>query len=159
MADFFRGSWDDVSPAVAQGPASPNAYTSLDYNEIKNNPQFLEDLRTHYGQEVGTNEPDKLIEAFFRDRLKSDLNSISLGEDVVSAYGADRPGRERMGRLQQVYDKSPRFFRDDLGRFGQAADTIAGSILTDPINYVGFGFGGIAAREVAKAGIKAGLQR
>ena len=144
MVDPYKVGWENFVPEAPQAPEQ--AYTSLDYNEIKNSPKFLQDLRDHYGSEVGTNDPDRLIDAFFRDRLKSDLNSISLGEDVVSAYGADTQSRERMRRLQEVYDKSPLFFRDDLGRFGQAADTIAGSLLTDPVNFVGFGFGGIAAR-------------
>jgi len=136
-------------------------YTSQDYasnlNEdtaknLLGDNRFLKDLYDYYGQRDGKSfsTSDEAIEYYLNDRRWRNNNTISIGRDVYDAYSANDAQAMRLARIQQVYDALP--FGVDGGL--EAVAETGAAMLSDPLNLIGFGAGGQAARLAAGTAAK-----
>lgn len=143
------------------GSDNNNGYTSEDYasnlNEdtaknLLGDNRFLKDLYDYYGARDGKqfNSSDEAIEYYLNDRRWRNNNSISIGMDVYDANTQSDAQSLRLARIQQVYDALP--FGVD-GGFEAVAETGL-AMLADPLNLIGFGAGGQAARLAAGTAAK-----
>lgn len=136
-------------------------YTATDYasnltaetakNLLSDN-RFLKDLYDYYGQRDGKSfsGSDEVIEYYLNDRRWRNNNSISIGKDVYDAYNSSDSQTKRLARIQQVYDQLP-FGVDGAG---EAILETGAAMLADPLNLIGFGAGGQAARLAAGTAAK-----
>ena len=118
--------------------------------------RFLQDLYDYYGQRDGKsfNGSDEAVDYYLNDRRWRNLNTVSIGRDVYDAHTADDAQATRLARIQQVYDALP-FGVDGAGN---AILEGGAAMLSDPINLIGFGAGGQAARLAVGTAAK-GLSR
>ena len=135
-----------------------NEYQQADYTEnlqedeaeaLLSNPEFLEDLYSYYGERDGKSfsGQQEAVEYFLSDRRWRNLNTVSIGKDVYDAKTQSDAQSRRLARIQKAYDAMPNF----VGDKGQAALSIAGALAFDPLNLIGFGAGGAAARTAVTA--------
>ena len=89
------------------------------------------------------------IEHFLSDRRYRNFNTVGVGQDVYDAHNQSDHQVKRLARLQKVYDALPNF----TGGVGNTLADVALPMLLDPLNLIGFGSGGAAAR-AAVAGAK-----
>ena len=135
-----------------------NEYQQADYTEnlqedeaeaLLSNPEFLEDIYSYYGERDGKSfsGQQEAVEYFLSDRRWRNLNTVSIGKDVYDAKTQSDAQSRRLARIQKAYDAMPNF----VGDKGQAALSIAGALAFDPLNLIGFGAGGAAARTAVTA--------
>jgi hypothetical protein len=106
--------------------------------------RFLQDLYDYYGERDGKsfNGQEDVIDYYLSDRRWRNLNTVSIGRDVYDANTSSDTQTKRLARIQQVYDALP------FGVDGAGSAILEGgmAMLADPINLIGFGAGGQAAR-------------
>ena len=125
-------------------PASITASPTADYSAqinpstILRDPRFLNDLRAYY-QDKGEGQylqDDELIDKFYSDQTWGMLNTVSAVADAAEAATANVDQKQRMNRIQSVYQQLPNFWqeggRDTLDALGDGV----GAILADPINLI-----------------------
>lgn len=113
-----------------------------DPSRILDDPRVRNDIRAHYESMGETFDSDyEMLEEFWKDRFWSNTNSVAMAGDLAKAYTAEGEEAMRRARLQRVYTMLPNFYADGgaTDRFGGASTTttIAGSLLTDPLNLIG----------------------
>ena len=117
------------------------------------NSEFLADAAAFYYERdnIRFDSPSELVEKFFTDRRWKNLNTVGIGIDLYDAHRMDDLQATRLGRLQRVYDALP-IAHDGAGGFLEA--TV--SVIADPVNLIGFGAGGAAAKTAGRAAAIAG---
>ena len=135
--------------------ASPSAgyLQNFDPKTILKNPEFLNDLHDVYASKGQFFTSDKeVIDAFFSDKAWEEFNSVSLARGVYESFSADDATKEKMARIQAVYDQFPNFWEEG-GRsaFDALSDAVPAAIL-DPINLIPFGKAAVIGKAAAKAG-------
>ena len=115
---------------------------------------FVQDLFDYYYERDGKTfgSVDEAKDYFMEDRRWRNMNLVSIGRDLYDANSQSDEQSTRLARLQTTFDALPDFYQEGGdGWRGFATNALA--TLADPINLVGFGSGGIAAREAAKQAI------
>ena len=157
-----RSTIQDVEPVSDIAPQGSVLSTSTGFGALSD-PTFLAEMREYYankGDYFNTNE--EMIEKFYSDQTWNNMNTVALANNVDEAFSADGRQRQLMIRMMDVYDSLPNFYQEDgRGMEGLWANIWRAAV--DPVNLVGFGAGGAAAREVIRQGgkgaIKAGIKR
>ena len=131
--------------------------------EAFNDPTFMAELREYYaGKGQYFNSETDLIDTFYTDNQWQNMNSVSLGKEVAEAYGADTRQRQLMIRMNEVFDSLPNFYEEG-GRGAKGLGINIAAAVTDPLNLIGFGAGGQAAkaalRETGKGALRAGIKK
>jgi hypothetical protein len=162
--DHTKSIWANLGDsaydsALKDGNSSGNDPLGYARNLSKENaqammrdPRFIQDLIDFYRQRDGKHFADveSAVEHFFSDRAWRNMNSVSLGRDLYDAYNMPDDQGQRLGRLQAVYDAFPNFYEEG-GRGAKGLFQNLGAIVADPVNLIGFGSGGVAARGAAAA--------
>ena len=152
------------APAAQQ--LSTNDGTGLDYaaglnkgnsKNVFTRQDFVQDVYDYYYERDGKtfNTVDEAKDYFMEDRRWRNMNLVSIGRDLYDANTQNDEQTTRLARLQTTFDAMPDFYEDG-GDGWQGFGTNALATLADPINLLGFGSGGIAAREAAKQVIAKG---
>ena len=168
MADY-QDDYRRVSTQVeVDGLSEPTDYTfgALSTSsglEAFNDPTFMAELREYYaGKGQYFNSETDLIDTFYTDNQWQNMNSVSLGKEVAEAYGADTRQRQLMIRMNEVFDSLPNFYEEG-GRGAKGLGINIAAAVTDPLNLIGFGAGGQAAkaalRETGKGALRAGIKK
>ena len=139
--------------------------------ELFKDARFLQDVLDFYRERDGLefSTAEEAFEKFWSDRSWRNLHTGGMAKEWVQASNMPDAQKYRLARLQSVYEAHPNFYEEGgLGwkRFWNNA----GIMLTDPINLVGFGLGGQAARGAAytakmagqnafREGMRAGVKR
>ena len=121
---------------------------------------FVQDLFDYYYERDGKTfgSVDEAKDYFMEDRRWRNMNLVSIGRDLYDANSQSDEQATRLARLQTTFDALPDFYQEGGdGWRGFATNALA--TLADPINLVGFGSGGIAAREAAKQAIIHGTKK
>ncbi|WP_175404744.1 hypothetical protein, partial [Endozoicomonas atrinae] len=116
--------------------------------------RFLNDVRKFFEAKGETFDNDQdMIARFYNDRTWGNLNTLGMAEDLNDAYNGAPEQRERLKRLQFVYDNMPSFYEDggavDQVGAWETTKSIGGALLADPLNLLG---GAGAWGKAAKAG-------
>ncbi len=117
---------------------------------------FVQDIYDYYYERDGKSFSgiDEAKDYFMEDRRWRNMNLVSIGRDLVDANNQSDQQGKRLARLQTTFDAMPNFYEDGGdGWKGFATNALA--VVADPINLIGFGSGGVAARAAA-AGVIAG---
>ena len=125
--------------------------------EMLSDSRFLQDVKDFYYQRDGSifSSDEEAIEKFWSDRTWRNSNVMMTGIDAIASQGYSTEQKERLGRIQMVFDSNPHFWEDG-GRGAEGFWANAGAMLLDPVNLIGFGLGGAGAKAAAKAATMAG---
>ena len=118
---------------------------------------FVQDVYDYYYERDGKSfsSVNEARDYFMEDRRWRNMNLVSIGRDVYDANTQSDNQSKRLARLQTTFDAMPDFYQEG-GDGWKGFGTNALAVLADPINLVGFGSGGIAARGAAAGVIAAG---
>jgi hypothetical protein len=161
-------------PLTQSQQPSTEDYTQGMTRSVFNDPRFIKDLRSYYsnkGLPVAAMNDGELINRMLSDGTWREMgNSVSVVKGLAEANNATAEERERLRRIQAVYDIAPGVFQE--GGRGAAGffDNVTAAI-ADPVNLIGGIAGksasqaavrtalatGATAREAARAGLKAGI--
>ena len=151
MPFIHKGKGFNTQPA--QQTSGQTSYGASDYaknldedtaRKMLSDNRFLQDIYDYYGQRDGKSftSSDEAVDYYLNDRRWRNLNTVSIGRDVYDAHNQSDAQSSRLARIQQVYDALP-FGVDGAGN---AILEGGAAMLSDPINLIGFGAGGQAAR-------------
>ncbi len=136
--------------------SGPSQDYTQDFNAstIFQDTRFLNDVRKFFEAKGETFDNDQdMIARFYNDRTWGNLNTLGMAEDLNDAYNGAPEQRERLKRLQFVYDNMPSFYEDggavDQVGAWETTKSIGGALLADPLNLLG---GAGAWGKAAKAG-------
>ena len=134
-----------------------NAQAALD--EIQTE-RFYNTLRSYYSyrnndQSFQNKNAADLLEYFYEDRSWRNNNTISMGFDLASVANETNPERiKEFSYIQQTYSSLPSFWDDPNRSFGGWLIDNGGAMVADPVNLIGVGVGGQAAKQSFKLGLK-----
>ena len=140
---------EEVSDVSSYDSSTLSTATGLD---AFRDPRFIAELREYYSKKnkYFDNDAD-LIDEFYSDQTWASMNSYSLGKDIAEAYTSDDRQVSLMRRMKEVYDSTPNFYEEG----GRGAKGLGQNILAaamDPLNLIGFGAGGAAAKAAIRTG-------
>ena len=96
-----------------------------------------------------------LLEYFYEDRSWRNNNTVSMSMDLVNmTTETDQNRLKEFAYIQQTYEALPSFWNDPNRNFGGWLIDNGGAMLSDPINLIGVGVGGQAAKQSYKIGLK-----
>jgi hypothetical protein len=158
--------WEDIpSPAGELDPAAKDAnalgyaanLTKQEALEKLADTRFIQDIYDYYYDKDGSTFSDihEAIERFFSDRAWSNLNTGYIVGEALETFDNNNIQNARLARLQSVYEQMPNFYEEG-GRGAEGFWQNAGAVLLDPVNILGFGFGGAGAKVAARAAAEAG---
>ena len=155
-------NYNNISAFEEVKADGPLGYAAKDLNkkealELLQDPVFIQDVYDFFRERDGKtfSNPVEAVEEFYSDRGWKAMNVGSMVTEAIGAAGYSDKQKERLARLEKVYNALPNFYEDGgSGTAGFFAN--AGKALADPINIVGLGWGGMAAKTGAIAASKAG---
>ena len=165
MADLFSDvveqdnslSIDSVSYNLEKAQNS-----ELALEEIQSK-RFYDTLRSYYSHREGNDNfglmsHADLLEYFYNDRSWRNHNTVSMGMDMANAI-SDTPERlKEFAYIQQTYEALPSFWNDPNRSFGSWLVDNGGAMILDPVNLIGFGIGGQAAKQAYREALKTALK-
>ena len=100
-----------------------------------------------------------LLDYFYNDRSWRNHNTVSMGMDMANVFGEDNPDRiAEFSYIQQTYETLPSWWNDPNRSFGSWLIDNGGAMLADPVNLIGVGVGGQAAKQGYKAALRVALK-
>lgn len=166
MSNAQKALFAKLSSVGVVGTPAASAPTGLGYAATlnKGNSQnvfarqdFVQDVYDYYYERDGKtfSSVSEAKDYFMEDRRWRNMNLVSIGRDLYDANTQDDEQGQRLARLQTTFDAMPNFYEEG-GDGWKGFGTNALATLADPINLIGFGSGGVAAREAAKQVIAKG---
>ena len=129
--------------------------TLRDYYSWRDDKSFLP---TGAGDLDAASDAD-VIEYFYNDRSWRNYNTASITRDLGLVMGTEDPRRlSQFAEIAEVYQNLPNFWDDPNRNFGQWLIDVGGAMIADPINFIGFGIGGAAAKAEYKRQLKNALR-
>ena len=150
-----------------------DTFTGLSLNKPQNaeialeeiqTPKFFDTLKSFYSYREGKNgfksmDNADLLEYFYNDRSWRNHNTISMGMDMANVFGEDDPQRlQEFNYIQQTYMSLPSWWNDPNRSFGGWLIDNGGAMVLDPVNLIGVGVGGQAAKQSFKQALKLSLK-
>lgn len=173
MADLFKiNTATNSTPAIedyGQGLEIPetnlkkaeNAAAALE--EIQSE-TFYNTLKSYYSYREADSSFKKmahadLLEYFYNDRAWRNNNSVSMGFDMANVLGEENEQRlKEFSYIQQTFEQLPSWWDDPNRSFGGWLKDTGGALIADPVNFVGVGVGGQAAKQAYKTALKEALK-
>ena len=127
-------------------------------------PKFFDTLKSFYSYREGKDvfksmDNADLLEYFYNDRSWRNHNTISMGIDMANVFGEDDPQRlQEFNYIQQTYMSLPSWWNDPNRSFGGWLIDNGGAMVLDPVNLIGVGVGGQAAKQSFKQALKLSLK-
>ncbi len=145
-------------------PNNPLGYASSvrntnDAQRAVRSAEFFSDISSYYQERDGVTfgSHEEAVDYFMSDRRWRNTNTISLGRDMLDARTSSDDQSTRLARLQVVFDQLPNFYEEGGSGVAGLAENV-GAALLDPINLIGFGAGGVAAKSAVAAARVGGTQ-
>ena len=126
--------------------------------------KFYTTLKSYYSYRNSSNkflsmDNADLLEYFYKDRSWKNHNTIGLGIDAAQVFNEDNPERlKEFAYIQQTYNALPSWWDDPNRSFGGWLIDNGGAMVLDPVNLVGVGVGGQAAKQSYKTALKLSLK-
>ena len=146
-------------PTKQVDPTGTDYVSDINVVSQLKDPRFLEDLRSYYqdrGERVRYLSNDEMIDKFFSDQTWELLNTGSAVMGAIEAQQANAPQKERMNRIQRVYQRLPNFYQEGGRSTWDMLKDAVPAVITDPLNVIpvakGFASAGTAARLAATQG-------
>jgi hypothetical protein len=145
-------------------PNSPLGYAASvrnqnDAQRAVRSAEFFSDISSYYQERDGVTfgSHEEAVDYFMSDRRWRNMNTISLGRDMIDARSSSDEQSTRLARLQTVFDQMPNFYEEGGSGVAGLAENV-GAALLDPINLIGFGAGGAAAKGAVATARAGGTQ-
>ncbi|AXN54105.1 internal virion protein D [Pelagibacter phage HTVC109P] len=162
----------DINVEEQQQKSLKKAENAEEALQIIQTKEFADTLRSYYKYRDGDSELTMrgintfddmshadLLEFFYNDRAWRNNNTIAMGKDMANALAEEDAERlKEFAFIQQTYAMLPSFWNDPNRSFGAWLLDSGGAFIIDPVNLVGFGIGGQAAKQAYKEALKQGLK-
>ena len=100
-----------------------------------------------------------LLDYFYTDQSWKNHNTISMGMDMANVMGEDDEERiQQFAYIAQTYKSLPSFWNDPNRSFGSWLIDNGGAMVADPVNLIGVGVGGIAAKQAYSAALRVAIK-
>jgi len=145
---------------IRQGQSEDKKPTSYRFDELKNNSQYVRDLKEEYKKQTGKEfdgDIEDLIEQDFEYWNMSEFNLAKGAFDVGAFALLDDEDAARTLRRYEVYDSTAATGEGSRSGFEQFKG-VASAIATDPTTYATFGVGKGAATLIGKEATKKGIR-
>ena len=116
LSPFYQKISDRTDERLRQKDQAADYLTNFNPSTVLQHPQFLQDVRdvmSSQGQYFDSDED--MLQEFFWERNWRDLNlAAEIGGDAgyTAIQKADPQTREKMGRIQKVFDQYPAFWQE-----------------------------------------------
>ena len=101
---------------------------------------------------------EELIEVFYDDRIYANNNTLAISADLAQVMSMTDEEKQDYAYLSRLYQNLPAWWNDKERSFPDAMLTYGAALIVDPINLIGFGVGGQAAKQVYKQAVTKSLQ-
>lgn len=153
-------------PEEFRRPTPPYENTSsiqeaeeLSYQELAGDTEYMSMLNDYMSDRLGENNTQRenesnedFIKRFVSHVRRFELNTFKLGQQISWIRNASDEERMEFGYIYSQLDKLPSFYEAGGASTVGAIRDIGGSLLLDPLTYLGFG-AGKAATTVASRGV------
>jgi hypothetical protein len=96
-----------------------------------------------------------VLDYFYNDRTWRNNNTVSMTRDLANVMSEDDNARlKQFAKINNVYQNLPNFWNDPNRDFGDWLLDFGGALVLDPVNLIGFGVGGQAAKQAYKQEMK-----
>jgi len=136
------------------------ARTETDALEQIQTEEFYKTLKSYYSYRENDKKFNKmshadLLDYFYTDRSWRTNNSFSMGADLLDVRGFEDEQRlKEFAYISQTYENLPSFWNDPNRSFGAWLVDNGGAMIADPVNLVGLGVGGQAAKQAYKQALR-----
>jgi hypothetical protein len=152
-------------PVVSENYIIPKVATSEEsaLEEIQTE-GFYNTLKSYYSYRENDKRFNKmshadLLDYFYTDRSWRTNNTISMGMDMSNVMGEDDEKRlKEFAYIAQTYENLPSFWNDPNRSFGAWLVDNGGAMIADPVNLIGVGVGGQAAKTAYKQALRVTLK-
>jgi hypothetical protein len=136
------------------------AKTETDALEQIQTEEFYKTLKSYYSYREDDKKFNKmshadLLEYFYTDRSWRTNNTVSMGMDLSNVMNEDDEQRlKEFAYISQTYENMPSFWNDPNRSFGAWLVDNGSAMIADPVNLVGMGVGGQAAKTAYKQALR-----
>ncbi len=140
------------------------AKTENDALEQIQTEDFYKTLKSYYSYRENDKKFNKmshadLLDYFYTDRSWRTNNTVSMGMDMSNVMGEEDEKRlKEFAYISQTYENLPSFWNDPNRSFGSWLVDNGGAMIADPVNLVGVGVGGQAAKQAYKQALRVTLK-
>ena len=120
--------------------------------------EYSEDRLGEEGKQQENETDQEYLERFLSHTREFEFNSIDLGQQLDWVRNASEEERMKFGYLYSQLDKLPSFYEEGGTSSISAMRDFGKALLTDPLNYIGFGAGAVA-KTVGTRAIVAALKQ
>ena len=140
--------------AVSEEGALDEIQTEGFYKTLKSYYSYREDDKKYQNMSHAD-----LLEFFYEDRSFRTNNTIWMGMDMSNVMGEEDENRlKEFAYISQTYENLPSFWNDPNRNFGSWLLDNGRAMVADPINLIGAGVGGIAAKSAYKQALRVTLK-
>ena len=138
--------------------------TEKDALEAIQTEEFYNTLKSYYSYRENDKKFKKmshadLLDYFYEDRSWRTNNTVSMGMDMYNVTTEDDEKRlKEFAYIAQTYENLPSFWNDPNRSFGAWLVDNGGAMIADPVNLVGVGVGGQAAKQAYKQALRVTLK-
>ena len=136
------------------------ATTEEDALEQIQTEEFYKTLKSYYSYRENDKKFNKmshadLLDYFYTDRSWRTNNTVSMGMDLSNVMGEEDEQRlKEFAYISQTYQNLPSFWNDPNRSFAGWLVDNGGAMILDPVNVVGAGVGGQAAKQAYKQALR-----
>ena len=161
----------EVPVPVELTPPKPKTYDTpeeqqtddmLSFQELASDGDYMEMLREYSENRMGDEgkqqedeSNEDYLKRFLSHTREFEFNSIDLGQQLDWVRTANEEQRMKFGYLYSQLDRLPSFYEEGGTGSISAMRDFGKALITDPLNYIGFGAGKVASAVATRAITKA----
>jgi hypothetical protein len=149
-------------PKTYETPEEQQTDDMLSFQELASDGDYMDMLREYSENRMGDEgkqEQDESNEDYLKRFLSHtrefEFNSIDLGQQLDWVRTANEEQRMKFGYLYSQLDRLPSFYEEGGTGSISAMRDFGKALITDPLNYIGFGAGKVASTVATRAITKA----
>ena len=163
MATFSTGNDNTITSSTYVGDLKKPNTGQQALEEIQSE-NFYNTLKSYYSyreadDKFKTMSHVDLLDYFYEDRSWRNNNTVSMGMDMANVMGEDDETRiQEFAYIAQTYKSLPSFWNDPNRTFGAWLIDNGGAMIADPVNLIGVGVGGQAAKQAYSIALRAAIK-
>ena len=153
---------DRPLPRSFENSQSLEEAEELSYAQLAADEEYIEMLNDYMVDRLGEKDGKKanetnedFIKRFVAHVRRFEFNSFKLSQQLSWVRNASEEERMEFGHLYTQLEKLPTFYESGGAGFAGAIRDFGASLLLDPLNYIGFGAGGVARLAASRGVVQA----
>lgn len=149
-------------PKTYETPEEQQTDDMLSFQELASDGDYMEMLREYSENRMGDEgkqqedeSNEDYLKRFLSHTREFEFNSIDLGQQLDWVRTANEEQRMKFGYLYSQLDRLPSFYEEGGTGSISAMRDFGKALITDPLNYIGFGAGKVASTVATRAITKA----